>query len=78
MNDSTIVSKYWTPAHRDVTGEPVAYARPKPTWLEGFQDVRERLQVTSDDRMHRRRLQDRSIVTEPADLGLCPSFVPAV
>jgi hypothetical protein len=73
MPTRSLVSTYWTPEHLDVTDAPSTYAPPKPSWLEGFDALREHVTTTSEDRMLRRRLQEHSLVTDPGELALLPS-----
>ena len=56
------VSAYWTPAHVDVTDEPVRYAGPKGTWIDEFRRLRPFVASDPLERMARRRAQTHAIV----------------
>jgi hypothetical protein len=68
------VSAYWTPEHLDVTHVPLTYARPKATWIDGFERLRPVMRTDVDDRMARRREQTHAIV-DPAEITVLPPLV---
>ena len=70
-NIETVVSPYWTPEHLDVTYLPVTYARPKATWIEGFQSLRPRLSSDKFERAARRRLHTHAVV-DPQEITVLP------
>lgn len=70
--ETTIVSRYWTPDHLDVTYVPITYARPKAAWLEGFEALRPVMNADAQDRLFRRRLQSNAVVADPGDLTVAP------
>jgi hypothetical protein len=65
------VSAYWTPQHVDMTDEPMRYAPPKATWIDGFQRLRPFVRSDAGDRMARRRIQTRAVV-DPAEITVLP------
>jgi hypothetical protein len=71
MSEVTAVSRYWTPQHLDVTDAPLAYARPKATWIEGLERLRPLVKIDSDDRMRRRRAQTHAVV-DPTEIPVLP------
>lgn len=73
-DDICEVSKYWTPEHLDVTHVPFTYARPKATWIDGFQRLRPRLASDFTERMLRRSVHNHAIV-DPAEITVAPPLV---
>jgi hypothetical protein len=74
MTEVTAVSRYWTPDHLDVTNVPATYARPKATWIEGFERLKPLVPIDAQDRMVRRRMQTRAVV-DPAEITVLPPVV---
>jgi hypothetical protein len=76
MSEVSAVSRYWTPQHLDVTDVPLTYARPKATWIEGFERLRPLVKIDTDDRMRRHRVQTHAVV-DPAEIPVLPPLVVA-
>jgi hypothetical protein len=74
MSEVSAVSKYWTPQHLDVTDVPLTYARPKATWIEGFERLRPLVKIDTHDRMRRHRVQTHAVV-DPAEITVLPPLV---
>jgi len=72
----TVVSRFWTPDHLDVTHVPMTYARPKPPWIDRL-DKRSRGRIDDRDRMARRREHSGAIV-EPCEIPVLPPIAAAV
>lgn len=62
IGDVVAVSRYWTPAHVDVTFAPLNYAKPKAGWLERLQEMRLLAPIDDTDRARRRALHRRTVV----------------
>jgi hypothetical protein len=71
MTEVTAVSRYWTPDHLDVTNVPATYARPKATWIEGFERLKPLVPIDAHDRMTRRRIQSHAVV-DPTEIPVLP------
>ncbi len=69
----TEVSRYWTPEHLDVTYVPMTYARPKATWIEGYERLRPRVTSDSSERLARRRMSTHAVV-DPAEITVLPAL----
>lgn len=69
--NASVVSRYWTAAHLDVTDVPLAYAPPKASWIDGFYRLRPLVKIDSGDRMARLRQQTHSIV-KPEEIPRLP------
>lgn len=65
------VSRYWTPAHIDVTDAPIVYAKPKGDWLGRL--PRALVPVDETDRFRRRATSARLIV-DPAEIRELPQL----
>jgi len=72
----TEVSRYWTPDHLDVTNVPMTYARPKATWVDGYNRFRPLLAIDAQDRLARHRMSSHAVV-DPAEIAVLPAIVPA-
>ncbi len=72
----TEVSRYWTPEHLDVTHVPMTYARPKASWVEGYQRLRPRLAIDTHDRLARHRMSSHAVV-DPTEITVLPPLAPA-
>jgi hypothetical protein len=72
----TEVSRYWTPAHLDVTNIPLAYAPPKATWVDGYRRLRPLLAIDSLDRLARHRMTSHAVV-DPTEITVLPPLVVA-
>ncbi len=70
------ISRYWTPEHLDVTHVPMTYARPKATWIEGYERLRPRVTSDSSERLARRRMSSHAVV-DPAEITVLPALQPA-
>ncbi len=70
------ISRYWTPDHLDVTHVPMTYARPKATWIDGYQRLRPRVTSDSTERLARRRMSSHAVV-DPAEITVLPALQPA-
>lgn len=67
----TEVSRYWTPEHLDVTYVPLAYARPKANWVDGYKRLRPLLAIDSEDRLARHRMSSHAVV-DPTEITVLP------
>ena len=72
----TEISRYWTPEHLDVTHVPMTYARPKATWIDGYERLRPRVTSDSSERLARRRMSTHAVV-DPAEITVLPALQPA-
>ncbi len=73
----TEISRYWTPEHLDVTHVPMTYARPKATWIDGYERLRPRVASDSSERLARRRMSSHAVV-DPAEITVLPTLKPLV
>ena len=73
----TEISRYWTPEHLDVTHVPMTYARPKATWIDGYDRLRPRVTSDSSERLARRRMSTHAVV-DPAEITVLPTLQPLV
>jgi hypothetical protein len=73
----TEVSRYWTPGHLDVTNVPLAYARPKATWVEGYRRLRPLSAIDSQDRLARHRMSSHAVV-DPTEITVLPPLAAPV
>jgi hypothetical protein len=60
ITELVAVSRYWTPAHIDVTDAPLVYAKPKGDWLTRLPHPL--APVDDADRFRRRAVSSRLIV----------------
>ncbi len=70
----TEVSRYWTPEHVDVTHAPLAYARPRANWVDGYKRLRPLLAIDSQDRLARHRMSSHAVV-DPTEITVLPPLV---
>jgi hypothetical protein len=56
LGEVAAVSPYWTEKHIDVTHAPLAYAKPKSSFLEGLDSYRPLVRIDSRDRQARRAM----------------------
>ncbi|MEA2664824.1 MAG: hypothetical protein QOI11_1768 [Candidatus Eremiobacteraeota bacterium] len=73
----TEVSRYWTPEHLDVTHVPLTYARPRASWVEGYQRLRPLLAIDTHDRLARHRMSSHAVV-DPTEITVLPPLAAAV
>lgn len=71
ISELSAVSRYWTPAHLDVTDAPLIYAKPKPAWIDRLAQVRSLAPIDEADRFRRRMISDR-LAIEPNEIPELP------
>ena len=71
LGEAVMVSKYWTPAHIDVTDVPMTYARPKAAWIDKLAQHPRYKALDERDRLFRRRSHTSAFI-DPAEITVLP------
>ena len=77
LSELSAVSRYWTPAHLDVTDAPVVYAKPKPAWIDRMDRFHPLAAIDEADRFRRRMINDRLAIEANEIPDLPPLEMPA-